>query len=520
MLNKNKAGRFGSLIFLVLNSFLVLGQESESIKNVDVLIDTTISYQVIDHFGASDAWSIQHLNQWPEEVKNEIADLLFSREKNTNGSPKGIGLSMWRINLGAGSKKQGRESGIRDSWRRASSIIDKNEKLQEEDFSGQLWFANAAKKRNVENFLLFLNSPPVWLTSNRLAYPTEKAKSNLPEENYNDFSKYIVSSIRAFKSLGIDIEYVSPFNEPQWDWAEGNQEGNPYKNAEIAAIVKDLNREFILQEIETKIELGEAGRIEYLFSEFDKPLRSDQIDDFFNPESENYLGDLKNLSSSISGHSYFTTSPNDKAVKKRKKLRKAIAEIEGLKFWMSEYCILGGNNGEIDGKGVDLEMNSALYISKAIHNDLVFAEASAWHWWLAVSPYDYKDGLIYIPKTMSGDDFQDSKMLWVLGNYSYFIRPGFQRVDLKISGMESQDSDVLGSAFTSLGEDKLVLVFINQSGFDYKLNIDINGFKSDKKGKAYVTNQRSNLKLVEMSDNNFSVPEKSVLTLVFDKEKD
>jgi hypothetical protein len=94
---------------------------------------------------------------------------------------------------------------------------------------------------------------------------------------------------------------------------------------------------------------------------------------------------------------------------------------------MSEYCILGDNEGEIKGEGKDLGIDPALYMAKVIHNDLVNANASAWHWWIAISPYNYKDGLVYIDKNKTDGDFKSSKMLWALGNYSRFIRPGAVR---------------------------------------------------------------------------------------------
>ena len=59
--------------------------------------------QHIQHFGASDAWSMQFLGLWPEKQQEQIADWLFSVENDETGKPKGIGLSLWRFNLGAGS---------------------------------------------------------------------------------------------------------------------------------------------------------------------------------------------------------------------------------------------------------------------------------------------------------------------------------------------------------------------------------------------------------------------------------
>ena len=59
---------------------------------VNIDIKSEITFQTIHNFGASDAWSCQYVGNWPEEQKNKVADLLFSMEENTNGSPKGIGF--------------------------------------------------------------------------------------------------------------------------------------------------------------------------------------------------------------------------------------------------------------------------------------------------------------------------------------------------------------------------------------------------------------------------------------------
>src|SRR5687767_14417989 len=68
-----------------------------------ITLDTAIRYQTMEHFGASDAWACQFAGGWPLEKKNAMADWLFSTDTLSNGNPKGIGLSMWRYNLGAGS---------------------------------------------------------------------------------------------------------------------------------------------------------------------------------------------------------------------------------------------------------------------------------------------------------------------------------------------------------------------------------------------------------------------------------
>ena len=73
--------------------------EENSDKVITITIEDNVSFQTIDNFGASDAWSIQHIGNWPDPKKKEIAQLLFSQELDENKHPLGIGLSLWRFNL-------------------------------------------------------------------------------------------------------------------------------------------------------------------------------------------------------------------------------------------------------------------------------------------------------------------------------------------------------------------------------------------------------------------------------------
>ena len=58
-------------------------------------------------FGASDCWSMAMVGKYyPESKKRQIAEWLFSLETDRQGNPKGIGLSLWLFNIGAGSYEQ------------------------------------------------------------------------------------------------------------------------------------------------------------------------------------------------------------------------------------------------------------------------------------------------------------------------------------------------------------------------------------------------------------------------------
>src|SRR5690606_35084975 len=115
-------------IFCILLACQSSGQEKQEqdLKYNTVEINTTSSeeFQTIEHFGASDAWSAQFVGKWPDSKRNAIAELLFSKEVDPQGNPKGVGLSLWRFNIGAGSAQQGEDSGIKDEWRRAESFME------------------------------------------------------------------------------------------------------------------------------------------------------------------------------------------------------------------------------------------------------------------------------------------------------------------------------------------------------------------------------------------------------------
>ncbi|HEX8329626.1 MAG TPA: glycoside hydrolase [Hymenobacter sp.] len=443
---------------------------------VTVRIDAAKTHQTIANFAASDAWACQFVGNWPAAKKEAIADLLFSTEAGPGGQPKGIGLSMWRFNVGAGSAEQGDASGIKDEWRRAESFLTPAGTYDWTRQAGQRWFLEAARKRGVPQFLAFLNSPPVSLTRNGKAFASAK-QPNLAPERYAALADYcarVVEGVR--KSTGVAFDYFSPVNEPQWDWSDGGQEGSPFLNDEIAGITKALSTSLVASKLPTQIVVAEAGKLDYLFTTADKPGRGDQISAFFaDAAAPTYLGSTPRVARVIAGHSYFTTSPQAQAVATRQQLAARVAAVPKLSYWQSEYCILGDNGGEINGGRRDLGMAPALYVARAIHNDLAVANATAWQWWLAVSAYNYKDGLVYVDKNKTDGNFYASKMLWALGNYSRFVRPGAVRVAAEFAAAPAGATPLLVSAYRSANGKQLVTVIINEAAAPADLRLELAG---------------------------------------------
>ena len=103
--------------------------------------------QTMDHFSASDAWSMHIIGKWPQEKQDQVADWLFSTDNDTNGKPKGIGLSLWRFNVGAGSTEQGEASQIGSPWMRTECLLQPEGSYDWDKQQGQRNFLRLANER-------------------------------------------------------------------------------------------------------------------------------------------------------------------------------------------------------------------------------------------------------------------------------------------------------------------------------------------------------------------------------------
>lgn len=499
---------------------------------MNITVDPSKTYQTIHSFGASDAWRCGFVGiNWPEDKRKAIADLLFSRDVDADGNPKGIGLSMWRFYLGAGSQEQADASGIGDTWRRAECFLNPNGSYDWSKCKGQLWFLDAAKRRGVEYLLAFPNAAPIQYSLNGKAYSDPGRNTmNIRADKMPDYARYLVDVVDHFIRTGTKFDYVSPFNEPQWGWESGSQEGTPASNAEMYTITRLVAEGLHDRKLTGKVILGEAGHIGYLIDAKSGGSCSDQIRSFWEPSSAHFIGKLPNMEHALSGHSYWTTWPVESLISSRQKLSRRIAEIDPkMAFWQSEFCILEKNDDIGQGSGRDLGIDTALYVARVIHHDLAIANATHWSWWTALSESDYKDGLVYLDYednytgVRSGNRAElqlngkvlSSKLLWAVGNYSRFVKPGMVRVELEQDDNHSlleQATSVMASAYLDKRSRQLVIVAINYSKeavpFKVKNTVRSRTFST------YTTSATDELRMTSVSSGNLNLPARSVVTLV------
>jgi O-glycosyl hydrolase len=466
---------------------------------VTFTIDLKNKAQTIENIGASGAWFSEAIGKyWPLEKKERMAELLFSKAFDRSGNPLGIGLSAWRFNIGGGTAEQGDNSGISNPEKRVECFLSPNGTYNWNKQQGYLWFVKKAVSYGVKDLIAFCNTPPVQFTKNGLGFRTSKDfEANLREDRYNDYASFLATVIQRFEKEGIHFRFVSPVNEPQWDWSgkfgQMNQEGSPWHNKDIYKIAVSLDSALLSKKLSTKILVTEAGDLTFLYESRGHASRQIQI--FYSPDSRLFIGNLKHLHRVIEGHSYFTDFGDSNIITVRKKIKDTAAKYN-VPFWQSEYSMLG--NGYKEGmEGQISAMDCALFLAKIIYHDLAVANATAWHFWNSWEPgtadHDSRYYLLALKTSTlnTGGDFIVTKNLWALGHYSRFIRAGMQRLSAgRSDGLNDIQAakDLMLTAFTD--QKKIVVIAINYSNFRREIKLKLPGIKKIQSIRQFVTSAK------------------------------
>lgn len=449
------------IVAMILILFAVTGctpfekeqKEAEKEQKETVTIDETASvflidqeqkYQVIESFGTSGCWWAQYVGGWDNEyketgkpVRDEIAMLLFDKEY-------GIGLTSYRYNIGAGSA----ESGLGTYWdphRRTQSFETAPGVYDWGRDANAVWFLKKAVELGANEITLFCNSPLERLTINGMAQVTKGESENIASENYDDFATYVMDVAQHFAEEGIPVAFVSPINEPQWDWFEG-QEGCHYEPGKIAgvyrAFLEELQKRPLLSDV--KLSGPESGEWKGEATSYTSAILNDAV--------------LREHFDTIDNHSYWTDASSKVAFRNWMDLK-----YPDVKLRMSEWCEMVN--------GSDVTMDSAFHLAQTLAEDLSILNVVSWQNWVGVAPGGYRDGLIYVNQEKK--TLNPIKRLWAYGNFSRFIRPGYQRIN--ISGDISKMDELHPIAFIGQNDEKkeeLVLVFINESSASHNIFLD------------------------------------------------
>jgi O-glycosyl hydrolase len=439
--------------------------------------------QEIDGFGASGAWWAQIVGGWEENKRKEIVGLLFGKE--------GIGLSIYRYNVGAGS---GEETG--DPWRRAETFETAKGEYDWDRDKNAMRILREVCAAGVENVVLFANSPPRRMTKSGYAFAGKGVdKSNLREDMYEEFARYLADITEHFIRVEkIPAKGVSPINEPQWDWDGSNQEGCHYSAEEVVRMVEIMLREVERRGLPVEVEAPENGSWEMVVEPAGTDWRRSPV------YLERLLGNeyVRERLDSYAVHSYWANLERKKAFAKY-----FFAKYPKKKLQMTEWCEMKGRR--------DYGMDSALRMTREIMDDLVWGGVSSWQYWIAVSRYNFRDGLIYVNE--SEREIVPIKRLWAMGNFSRFIRPGFRRFEVE---HDSTVLRVVGCKNPDGG--RLVVVVMNPGTESEEVELHFTKAGGANIFDAYETSEKSDLQAVSrgVRKKTYSFPAESVTTLVFE----
>ena len=509
----------------------------ESLPNASVTIDTSVRKQTIQDFGSSDCWTAEYVSDYfSEKEKKKASKWLFSKGMDEEGNPEGIGLSCWRVNVGAGSASQGNKSNIEDETHRTECFLSEDGTYDWTRCDGQQWFMRQAKEYGVENFVLFSNSPPIYYTKTGKANTNGQTLTcNLKAANFDDFAEFLTTTAQHFTDEGYNITYISPVNEPQYDWKD-TQEGAPWENTDIRKLARELDNRIKERQLSTKILIPEAGSWYNLYAGTNAHANK-QLDAFFKrSNTSTYVGSMASVALAVAGHSYWTIGTNE-TLKEVRKTARAKADEYGVDIIQTEWSMLDDapsvEAGFTGNYGTASKMDIALYMAKVIYCDLAYGNMISWSYWTAFSQekWGHKNRFHLIRLNATTDTGEESnadiklggiltadKNLWVLGNYSRFIRPGYQRV--QVEGADEMNA-LMGTAWLSPEADTLVAVFVNMDKGSREVTLSFPGFDADEVN-TYVTDWSHNLQLDpdQKDAANLRLPSRSVVTVVMTSAMD
>jgi len=184
----------------------------------------------------------------------------------------------------------------------------------------------------------------------------------------------------------------------------------------------------------------------------------------------------------------------------------AYPEIQaaGKEFWQTEIY-------DTDTRTEDPGMGSALRVCKLIHDALTIANMNAWHFWWIKPCSGCNNGALWVEATK-----KPAKRLWIMGNWSRYVRPGFVR----IGATAAPTAGVTVSAYRDSALSKVVIVAYNTTTSNTPQEFSISG-TTPVKLTPCITDPAKDLveeasRPLTSSTFSYTLPAQSVTTLVVD----
>jgi hypothetical protein len=432
-------------------------------------VDLNTRYQTFEGWGTSLAWWANVVGGYPDTYRNDYVSKFFD-------PVNGLGLNVVRYNIGGGenpvylppnspvylpfrTRVPGFEAspGIYDWTQDANQRLILQQALQQG--------ANIAEA--------FSNSPPYWMTNSGSVTGGVGGANNLNPSYTSEFADYLTTVVQHYHDAwGIIFRTLEPFNEPNagyWHFGNG-QEGCDFDPATQNTVAKAVGASLVSKGMNyTTLSTSDETSINIAVATLG----------YMDATALGYM-------SQINTHSYGGSE--------RTQLL-AAATADQKRLWLSEY-------GDGDATG----LTTAAQILK----DVNIMQAKSWVYWQAV---DSATGWGFFNNALNGTanySYQVNKKYYVMGNFTRFIRPGYQIVSIS-------DSNSI-AAYD--GQGTVVIVTVSRANADQGVTYALNNFGPGPWQVAqYRTSSTENLVSLPpftVTGNSFTkdIPPNSVTTFV------
>lgn len=386
-----------------------------------VTVDWGTNYQTIDGFGVSEAFhQSNNIALLGDTKKKEIYDLLFS-------TTKGAGFSIFRSILGDGGTWGNATDGPNKTMQPSETTWDWKE-TNDDQIS---MIKEIQSAYGINKILYTVWSPPSWMKSNG-----STSRGYLKTDKYQAYATYLAEHIKNYKSkFGIDITHIGISNEPN---LETDYSSCTWTAAQFKTFMKDyLVPTFDKEGITAKVVMGEPMSCTESFA-------IDCLNDATALTRTDIVG-CHNYGSS------YTTFPTTKA--------------KGKGIWQTEISDMNGN---------DTTITDGLKWSKQIFDFMTITQGNAWNYWWGACYKTYNgEGLIQMD--MNSKTYKVAKRLYTVGQYSRFIRPGWQR----FAATSNPVSNVYVTAYKDPATGKFAIVAMNDGSANQSITYTLKGFTPD-----------------------------------------
>jgi O-glycosyl hydrolase len=440
----------GGLLVILVGIMVLVGQSHavHAQGTSKIAIDANTHYQTIDGFGTAEVapWT-NTLYTMSSTQQQQVLDLLFNP---TNGA----GLSMYRFEIGAGLTYDN----IPDFTIEPNSPGSPGANpgyMWDHSADHQVWLAQQAQQRGVSTIYGDAWSAPAFMKDNTNVYNLGSLCGEVSCSSGDwrqAYANYLTQYVKDYQSEGVNLTQIGFDNEP----GQGSSyQSMSWTSAQLTDFVKVLGSTLSNANVATRVACcDEAG-----YDNNGSALNTVLAD----PTAASDLG-------VATVHGYGTNGVVSPVTS---------ATNAGKHTWQSEYtCVFDSWNmlyssGDCNGQSW----------SDHIYQTLSNGVNAYFDWIGAGNTHTDNEDLIHLTGSSS---YQVSSRLWVMGNYSRYVRPGATRI-----GASSGDGNMLVTAFKNT-DGSYALVVDNHESSPVPTTINIPALASGT-ATPYVTSDSSGM---------------------------